>query len=136
MPPADAYGVATFYALFALEPRPRRRPRLRRHCVQVSRLGRADRRARSLGRTEDELSEDGSATWLRSPCLGQCDRAPAAMVAVAGDDPLERAQAPVDGGTLLDLLAGGEPRLSPSALPCRPAIRRSGSCAESGRSTP
>ncbi len=37
------------------------------------------------------------------------------MVAVAGDDPLERAQAPVDGGTLLDLLAGGEPRPSPSA---------------------
>src|SRR4029453_14455248 len=24
VPPADAYGVATFYALFALEPRPRR----------------------------------------------------------------------------------------------------------------
>ena len=27
---------------------------------------------------EGELNADGSATWLRSPCLGQCDRAPAA----------------------------------------------------------
>ena len=30
------------------------------------------------------------ATWLRSPCLGQCDRAPAAMLTIAGEEP-ERA---------------------------------------------
>ena len=29
---------------------------------------------------EGDLSDDGSATWYRSPCLGQCDRAPAALV--------------------------------------------------------
>ena len=30
------------------------------------------------------------ATWLRAPCLGQCDRAPAAMIAESGAEPLER----------------------------------------------
>src|SRR5262249_10296233 len=29
-------------------------------------------------------SPDGRVTWLRSPCLGQCERAPAAMVLRAG----------------------------------------------------
>ena len=115
VPPADAYGVATFYALFALEPRP---PRVVHVCEDIACRcwGSEELIARleaGFG-PEGELSEDGSATWLRSPCLGQCDRAPAAMLAVAGDDPLERAQAPVDAGTLLELLAGGEPRPSPS----------------------
>ena len=41
---------------------------------------------------EGDLSDDGSATWYRSPCLGQCDRAPAALVTVAGEEP-ERARA-------------------------------------------
>ena len=115
VPPADAYGVATFYALFALEPRPRRVVHV---CDDIAcRCHGSEELIAELEARfgpEDELSEDGSATWLRA-LPGQCDRAPAAMVAVAGDDPLERAQAPVDGGTLLDLLAGGEPRPSPSA---------------------
>ena len=36
---------------------------------------------------EGELNADGSGTWLRSPCLGQCDRAPAAMVTLSGEQP-------------------------------------------------
>ena len=50
---------------------------------------------------EGELSDDGSATWYRSPCLGQCDRAPAAMLTVAGDEPIERAQAPTTAAAVL-----------------------------------
>ncbi|HET9288239.1 MAG TPA: NAD(P)H-dependent oxidoreductase subunit E [Gaiella sp.] len=115
VPPADAYGVATFYALFALEPRPARVVHV---CEDIAcRCWGSEElivRLEAGFGPEGELSEDGSATWLRSPCLGQCDRAPAAMLAVAGDDPLERAQAPVDAATLLELLAGGEPRPSPS----------------------
>jgi NADH-quinone oxidoreductase subunit F len=119
VPPADAYGVATFYALFALAPRPRRVVHVcedlacRCHGSQelIAQL------EEQFG-TEGELSDDGSATWYRSPCLGQCDRAPAAMVAVAGDEPLERAQAPVTAAAVLDLLAGGGPGPSPaSGLP-------------------
>ena len=37
-----------------------------------------------------------SATWLRSPCLGLCERAPAAMITVAGDRTADRVAAPVD----------------------------------------
>ena len=40
------------------------------------------------GNGQVHVGDDGS-TWLRSPCLGLCDQAPAAMVTVAGSDPAE-----------------------------------------------
>src|SRR6187402_714370 len=116
IPPADAYGVASFYALLALEPRP---PRAVHVCEDVA--CRCHGSQELIAQVEErfgpegELSDDGSATWYRSPCLGQCDRAPAALVSVAGDAPLERAQAPVTAAAVLDLLAGGEPGPSPAA---------------------
>ena len=116
VPPADAYGVATFYALFALEPRPARVVHV---CEDVACRCRGSQeliaQLEERFAPEGELSDDGSSTWYRSPCLGQCDRAPAAMVAIAGDEPLERAQAPVTAEDVLDLLAGGEPGPSPSS---------------------
>ena len=49
-----------------------------------------------------ELADSGT-TWLPSPCLGQCERAPAVLVTVAGEEPgglvvgeLEDAEAVVD----------------------------------------
>ena len=114
VPPADAFGVATFYALFALEPRP---PRVVHVCEDVACRchGSQDLIAELEERfgLEGELSEDGSATWCRSPCLGQCDRAPAALVAVAGEEPLDRAQAPTTAQAVLELLAGGDPEPAP-----------------------
>jgi NADH-quinone oxidoreductase subunit F len=62
---------------------------------------------------EGELSADGSTTWYRSPCLGQCDRAPAALVGDAGDEPHERTLAPTTAAAVLDVLAGGEPGPAP-----------------------
>ena len=116
VPPADAYGVASFYALFALEPRPARVVHV---CEDVACQchGSQELIAQIEERfgPEGDLSDDGSATWYRSPCLGQCDRAPAAMVAIAGEEPLDRAQAPTTAQAVLDLLAGGDPRPSPSA---------------------
>ena len=116
VPPADAYGVATFYALFALEPRPARVVQV---CEDVAcRCHGSDELIAQLEEgfgPEGELSDDGSATWYRSPCLGQCDRAPAALVAIAGDEPLDRAQAPTTAAAVLELLAGGEPGPSPAA---------------------
>jgi len=115
VPPADAYGVASFYALFALEPRP---PRVVHVCEDVACRchGSQELIAQLEERfgAEGELSDDGSATWYRSPCVGRCDRAPAALIAVAGDEPLERAQAPVTAADVFDLLAGAEPAPSPS----------------------
>ncbi len=115
VPPADAYGVATFYALFALEPRP---PRVVHVCDDIAcRCNGSDELVAQLEERfgpEGELSDDGSATWYRSPCLGQCDRAPAAVVAVAGDEPLDRAQAPTSAAAVLELLAGAEPGPAPA----------------------
>ncbi len=79
--PADAFGVATFYAMLSLEPRP---PRVVHVCDDLAcrcrgsdELIAAARGAASARRVSSPA--DGSATWYRSPCLGQCDRAPAAL---------------------------------------------------------
>ncbi len=121
VPPADAYGVATFYALLAVEPRPRRVVHV---CEDLACRCRgsqeliAQLEERFGG--EGELSDDGSATWYRSPCLGQCDRAPAAMVAVSGERPSDRVTAPTSVGDVLKLLDGGDPGPEPTgALPQR-----------------
>jgi NADH-quinone oxidoreductase subunit F len=55
---------------------------------------------------EGELSADGSATWYRSPCLGQCDRAPAALVGDAGEAHGERTIAPASAARVLEVLDG------------------------------
>ena len=75
VPPADVYGVVTFYALFTPDPRP---PRVVHVCDDVAcRCAGSEALIAQLG---PEGVEDAGATWLRSPCLGQCDRAPAALL--------------------------------------------------------
>ena len=79
MPPAEAYGVATFYALYATKPRP---PIVAHVCDDIAcRLAGAERICEDLGRAvgpAGEAARDGQVGWLRSPCLGLCDLAPAA----------------------------------------------------------
>jgi NADH-quinone oxidoreductase subunit F len=99
VPPADAYGVATFYALLSTTPRPRR---VLHVCEDVACKPRgADallaELERSLGPASHHAPEgtrvelhDDDAIWLRSPCLGLCDQAPAAFLQVAGEVPVER----------------------------------------------
>ena len=83
VPPAEAYGVATFYALINTEPRS---PTLIHVCDDIvcARFG-ADDLKRSL---EEQLGPPGTLgpgpSWAPSPCLGQCDRAPAALIHNAG----------------------------------------------------
>jgi len=95
--PAEAYGVATFYALFATTPRP---PVVAHVCDDIAcRLAGAETVCADLERALGPAgvpARDGQATWLRSPCLGLCDRAPAAMFTVAGETPNAFAVAPVD----------------------------------------
>ncbi len=133
IPPADAYGVASFYALLALEPRPARVVHVCEDLAcrcrgSVELIAQLEER---LG-AEGALSNDGSTTWYRSPCLGQCDRAPAAMLTVAGDSPLEIVQAPVALDSVLSLVAGVEPVTAPGSLPSQagdptaPLLRRVG----------
>jgi NADH-quinone oxidoreductase subunit F len=97
VPPAEAYGVATFYALFATKARP---PVVAHVCDDIAcRLAGADDVAADLERTigpAGEVDAAGMTTWLRSPCLGLCERAPAAMFTIAGEHPLTQVAAPVD----------------------------------------
>jgi NADH-quinone oxidoreductase subunit F len=97
VPPAEAYGVATFYALFATKPRP---PIVAHVCDDIAcRLAGASDLAADLERTlgpAGSPSVDGQSTWLASPCLGLCERAPAAMFTIAGLNPLTQVAAPVD----------------------------------------
>ena len=47
-----------------------------------------------------------STTWHRSPCLGLCERAPAALVLVAGERHYEQALAPASAEKIASALRG------------------------------
>jgi NADH-quinone oxidoreductase subunit F len=112
VPPADVYGVATFYALFSVEERP---PRVVHICDDVAcRCAGSEELIAQLGPEGEAV--DG-ATWLRAPCLGQCDRAPAAMIADAGQEPLERELTFVDADGIKAILGGATPPPPPSTEP-------------------
>lgn len=98
---AEAYGVATFYALFPTTPRP---PRVLHVCDDIACVNAgAEALCSTLASAfgpAGERSTNGAATWLRSPCLGLCDRAPAALVATAGAHHSLVQLAPVNAGVL------------------------------------
>ena len=72
VPPAEAYGVATFYEMFRTEP-PDHLGSVHHVCIDpICAMAGADRLA-------DELAAGGHAVH-RAPCLGQCERAPAEFV--------------------------------------------------------
>jgi NADH-quinone oxidoreductase subunit F len=81
VPPAEGFGVASFYALFALRERP---AALVHVCDDIA------CKARGADALCDALDRSGAA-WMRSPCLGLCEQAPAAMLVSAGERPFERA---------------------------------------------
>ncbi|MBL8694424.1 MAG: NAD(P)H-dependent oxidoreductase subunit E [Planctomycetes bacterium] len=101
VPPAEAFGVASFYALLALAERPAAFAHL---CddVACSMAGADQLRAAMEQRFgaphapehRAEVHTRGHATkacWAKSPCLGLCDQAPAALVTVAGSSPSAQA---------------------------------------------
>jgi len=99
VPPAEAYGVATFYALLSTEPRAQTLIHL---CDDIVCLQRgADQLKLEL---EEALGPEGGSgldvSWASSPCLGQCDRAPAALTHTAGSGYVNHA--PAAAATLAD----------------------------------
>ncbi|HEV8697339.1 MAG TPA: NAD(P)H-dependent oxidoreductase subunit E [Candidatus Limnocylindrales bacterium] len=118
VPPAEAYGVATFYALYATKPRP---PVVAHVCDDIAcRLAGAERVCEDLGRSvgpEGEAARDGRIGWLRSPCLGLCDMAPAALFTRAGDPPSVASAAPVDAAGVVGRLEGDSTRRVAPPLP-------------------
>ena len=129
--PAEAYGVATFYALFATAPRP---PLVAHVCDDIAcRLAGAEAICADLTRGVGEAGEpilDGRATWLRSPCLGLCDRAPATMFTSAGETHSTFTLAPIDAVGVIGLLESDRGRASygrtepPRRAPSPRAARR------------
>src|SRR5207249_5883756 len=125
IPPAEAYGVVSFYARFALQPR----GALALHvCDDIAcKCAGADDLCAAL---EKDFGAPGG-SWHRSPCLGLCDRAPAALVERAGSDHEERQVAPITFEGAASVLRGGHwpstpltPTLSPRGR--GPLLRRVG----------
>jgi NADH-quinone oxidoreductase subunit F len=105
VPPADAYGVATFYAMLALEERP---AEVLHVCDDLS--------CRLAGA---EVPEGA----IASPCLGLCERAPASLLTIAGPEPREEQIPPTSpplpqasGLKLLRRIAEGADPESPPAF--------------------
>jgi NADH-quinone oxidoreductase subunit F len=100
VPPADAYGVATFYAMFSTASRPATVVHV---CDDVAcRLAGAEDLCAAL---EVELGPAGQ-RWSRSPCLGRCERAPVALLTQAGPVPHAKSVMEADTATLLARLDG------------------------------
>jgi NADH-quinone oxidoreductase subunit F len=103
VPPAEAYGVAAFYQMFATTPRP---PIVAHVCEDIAcRLAGSEDVCADLERLLGPAGEpafDGAATWLRTPCLGRCERGPTALFTVAGLVPETIAVAPVDAGIVIE----------------------------------
>ncbi len=108
VPPAEGFGVASFYAMFATK---RRAPRTVHVCDDIAcRTKGAEAVCRSLEARfgpagQDASGVNGAATWVRSPCLGLCEQAPAALVQRAGDARGDEAMA---AATLEDLVLAVE----------------------------
>ena len=116
LPPAEAFGVADFYGLFSMT----RRPRVVIHvCDDIACLIRGapeicERLAGNLGPAGSAKPSD-KLTWLRSPCLGLCERAPAALVSSAGSRSWDCALAPTTADALL--AAAEQPNRKPEPPP-------------------
>ncbi|MFC7891580.1 NAD(P)H-dependent oxidoreductase subunit E [Streptomyces sp. NPDC057381] len=79
VPPAEAYGVATFYAMFSLRPRP---ATVLHVCTDLACT--AAGAAELCPDVERRLGPESGVKVERGPCLGLCERAPAALVVRAG----------------------------------------------------
>jgi NADH-quinone oxidoreductase subunit F len=124
VPPAEAWGVATFYMMLATQPRPRR---VLHVCDDIACRARGARATCEglgahhspplphgvVGGHDDAprgahvtLNEHHGA-WTTSPCLGLCDVAPAALYIEAGATPVERSLGGVTAEYAMGLLGGG-----------------------------
>ncbi|HEX4816502.1 MAG TPA: NAD(P)H-dependent oxidoreductase subunit E [Nonomuraea sp.] len=98
VPPAEAYGVATFYSLFSTEPRP---ARVLHVCTDLACQAKGADKVR-----ERVLAEYGppGTSWHESPCLGLCERAPAALALEAGQPPSAQVHGPATPDTITTVL--------------------------------
>jgi NADH-quinone oxidoreductase subunit F len=133
IPPAEAYGVASFYALFRTMPSPGAVVHVcddiacqtggaEQLCEQMRRRFGAEGAGVAEGAEATRDSAGGTAngsgvTWQRSPCLGQCDRGSAALIQRAGADPVRTAVAPADPDAIWQALTAGQPAVPSPLVP-------------------
>ncbi|MFF4690518.1 NADH-ubiquinone oxidoreductase-F iron-sulfur binding region domain-containing protein [Streptomyces sp. NPDC001307] len=117
VPPAEAYGVATFYAMFSMKPRP---ATVLRVCTDLA-CAAAGADALCAG-VEERLG--GGVGVERSPCLGLCERAPAALAVRAGDPARTAVAAPATVDEAVR--AAGAPDSAPEEPPAVTAVPQAG----------
>jgi NADH-quinone oxidoreductase subunit F len=103
--PAEVHGVASFYGMFSLKPRPQVVAHV---CDDIACITRGSKMLCAelesmLGPAASPCS-GGRAIWLRSQCLGLCERAPAALVSSAGEQSRERVLAPASAEAVESLV--------------------------------
>ncbi|MEO7457108.1 MAG: NAD(P)H-dependent oxidoreductase subunit E [Gemmatimonadaceae bacterium] len=115
VPPADAWGVATFYALLATTPRPRKvlhvcddiACRVRGAKAMIEALEHETSSVKHGPEGDHVVVDRDSTAWMHSPCLGMCDMAPAALMIEAGEMPVEYSLGGVTLESLRALLRAG-----------------------------
>ncbi|MBN8969823.1 MAG: NAD(P)H-dependent oxidoreductase subunit E [Rhizobiales bacterium] len=111
--PADVYSVATFYAMFSTNPRPKRVVHV---CTDIACMARGSKEV--CADLEKRLGPAGAMSgWKHSPCLGVCERAPAALAVEAGDPPHEHLIGPATVEEVVLALNDGPVALAAEAPP-------------------
>ncbi|EPD67420.1 NAD(P)H-dependent oxidoreductase subunit E [Streptomyces sp. HGB0020] len=119
VPPAEAYGVATFYAMFSVKPRP---ATVLHVCTDLA-CAAAGASALCEG-VEARLGLGSGVHVERSPCLGLCERAPAALAIKAGDPVRTAVSAPATVHEAV--LAASSPDSAPEEPPAAMAVPQAG----------
>ncbi|MFD5232240.1 NAD(P)H-dependent oxidoreductase subunit E [Streptomyces qaidamensis] len=119
VPPAEAYGVATFYAMFSVKPRP---ATVLHVCTDLA-CAAAGAPELCAG-IEARLGLGSGVSVERSPCLGLCERAPAALAIKAGDPVRTAVSAPATVEEAV--LTAGSPGSAPEEPPAALAVPQAG----------
>ncbi|MCX4596378.1 NAD(P)H-dependent oxidoreductase subunit E [Streptomyces sp. NBC_01549] len=119
VPPAEAYGVATFYAMFSVKPRP---ATVLHVCTDLACA--AAGAAELCAGVEARLGPGSGVGVERSPCLGLCERAPAALAVRAGDPVRTAVSAPTTVAWATE--AASAPDSAPEEPPAAFAVPQAG----------
>ncbi|WP_328224779.1 NAD(P)H-dependent oxidoreductase subunit E [Streptomyces sp. NBC_00310] len=119
VPPAEAYGVATFYAMFSVKPRP---ATVLHVCTDLACA--AAGAAGLCAGIEARLGLGSGVSVERSPCLGLCERAPAALAITAGEPVRTAVSAPATVEAAV--LAASAPDSADEEPPAATAVPQAG----------
>lgn len=119
VPPAEAYGVATFYAMFSVKPRP---ATVLHVCTDLACAAAGS--AELCAGVEARLGPGSGVGVERGPCLGLCERAPAVLAVRAGDPVRTAVSAPTTVARAAE--AASAPDSAPEEPPAAFAVPRAG----------